>query len=477
MNLFSFLKSLMYVVGANALSLIVSVVSSIVVPMALGTDLYQYGLYQIYVFYVSYVGFFHFGLADGIFLRAGGYLYEKLDKRLYASQFWILVVGQIILGIGVVLVCLLTSVDGAYSYIWSCIGVAAVLTNSATLLTMMLQATNRILEYSVVSSIGRISYCAGLVAILLSHICNFYYLILGDLLGKLVTLIVAAYFSKEIVFSKPVPLRAGIREAKTNISVGISLMIAQIANMLITGIVRAGIQFQWDEIVFGKVSFSLSITNLFMVFISAISLVLYPTLKREEKEITIALYPVMRSVLMVTMFAAMAFCIPIQKILYALLPQYRESIRYLSILLPVCVYASKMSVLVQTYMQIHRYEKDYLRINLWGIAVAGGTMLISVFLLKNLTLAVLSIVINQCWRCFIGERMLSKQIGIRYKQDSILELLVTGAFIASHLLINDWGAMIVYVIAFGLYCYFKREAVAELLKRVVLIGKHILRKR
>ena len=95
------------------------------------------------------------------------------------------------------------------------------------------------------------------------NICNFYYLILVDLLGKLVTLIIAVYFSRKIVFSKPVALKTGLREAKTNISVGVSLMIAQIANMLITGIVRAGIQFQWDEIVFGKVS-SISRTHFFV---------------------------------------------------------------------------------------------------------------------------------------------------------------------------------------------------------------------
>lgn len=54
----------MYVVGANLLSLFVSILTTLVVPKFFGDDVGQYGYLQIYMFYLGYIGFFHFGWCD-----------------------------------------------------------------------------------------------------------------------------------------------------------------------------------------------------------------------------------------------------------------------------------------------------------------------------------------------------------------------------------------------------------------------------
>ena len=76
----AFIKKVLYVVGANAISLIVSLLTTLVLPKFFGDAVEQYGYYQIYIFYVGYIGFFHLGLCDGIYLRDAGKRYESLDK-------------------------------------------------------------------------------------------------------------------------------------------------------------------------------------------------------------------------------------------------------------------------------------------------------------------------------------------------------------------------------------------------------------
>ena len=71
-GLSSFIKKVFYAIGANLLSLCVSVLTTLVVPKFLGENVEQYGYLQIYLFYVSYIGFFHLGWCDGVFLRDGG---------------------------------------------------------------------------------------------------------------------------------------------------------------------------------------------------------------------------------------------------------------------------------------------------------------------------------------------------------------------------------------------------------------------
>ena len=85
-----FIKKIMYSIGANALHLCVSLLTTLLVPKFFGVQIEQYGYLQIYLFYVSYIGFFHLGLCDGIYLRDAGKKYEDLDKNLYSSQFWLL---------------------------------------------------------------------------------------------------------------------------------------------------------------------------------------------------------------------------------------------------------------------------------------------------------------------------------------------------------------------------------------------------
>lgn len=64
-----------------------------------------------------------------------------------------------------------------------------------------------------------------------------------------------------------------------NISVGIKLMFANIASMLIIGIVRFGIERAWDVATLGKVSLTLSILNM-IIFINAVGIIMFPTLRR-----------------------------------------------------------------------------------------------------------------------------------------------------------------------------------------------------
>ncbi len=97
----SIFHKLYYSVSANFLNLSISIVASFIVPKLLGLE--QYGYWQLYLFYVGYTGFFHFGLADGIYLRYGGKYYDELDKAMMHSQYWLLTVLEIVIFIAIIL--------------------------------------------------------------------------------------------------------------------------------------------------------------------------------------------------------------------------------------------------------------------------------------------------------------------------------------------------------------------------------------
>lgn len=460
-----FLSRVFYSIRANFLELLVNVIVTLLVPKFLGNEFEQYGYFQVYLFYIAYVGFFHFGWCDGILLREGGKKYDELDKSLCSSQLILIIILEVFLA-SIVTVFAFAFTNSEYKFVYTMVGLNAVIYTPRRLLQYYLQSTNRIKEYAKITEVGRGIYGILLVLIILTGIKNYRLIIIGDVIGKTIALLYAMYICKDIVLAKSAPLKKGIKEAYNNISVGIKLLFANIASMLITGIVRWGIQVNWDIATYGKISFSLSVSNFLLSFISAIAVVLYPTLKRVSTEKLPAFYNSIRNILMPFLFACLLMYYPIQTILIKWLPQYEVSIKYMAILFPVCIYAAKMTLLVQTYMNVYRLEQKSMQVNIVGVILAGITTFISVFMLKDLTLAMISIVCNQLFRCVYAEVITSRFISINVIHDVILEIILVILFIVMHWYVGGVIGAMIYIVCFGIYILIKWKDIRRVISQI-----------
>ena len=458
----AFIKKVLYVVGANAISLIVSLLTTLVLPKFFGDAVEQYGYYQIYIFYVGYIGFFHLGLCDGIYLRDAGKRYESLDKALYSSQFWILVAFESVVAIAFAAFGIWGITEKSYGFIWLMIAANLVVVLPRTMIQYYLQTTNRIKEYSVITTLERALYGVLLVAVLFTAFSDYRLVVIADILTKVIALFVAVHYCKDIVFAKPCGIKQGISECKTNIEAGAKLLFANISSILITGIMRWGIQQNWDVATYGKISFTLSVSNFILTFISAVGIVLYPTLRQASFVKLPGLYQTIRNVLMIPLLGCLVLYYPIEQVLSVWLPQYADSIRYMAILFPLCVYASKMTMLIQTYMNVYRMEKTMLKVNCSGVVVAVLTTTISVFILNNLTLAMVSIVINQMFRCICAELVLSKKLEISVRKDVALEAILAVVFILCNWYIGSWYGLGIYFAIYVVYCIVEKKKIVDI---------------
>ena len=468
----SFFKKVAYALGANLLSLMVSFLTTLIIPKFFGNQVEQYGYFQIYLFYSSYIGFFHFGWCDGVLLRDGGKEYKNLNKPIYSSQFWLITVLQLVIAFGISIVGIFFVQDENYSFVCFAIALSVILYIPRTMLSYYLQATNRIKEYAAIMTSGRIVYGVAILLIVLFFNRDYRFFVGGDIIGLFVSFLFSIWWCRDIVFFKPTSLRTAFREAWINVSVGIKLLFANIASLLVTGIVRWGIQNQWDVETYGKISFSLSVSNLILSFISAIALVLYPTLRRADESQLPKLYYTLRNSLMIPLLGFLLFYSPIEHILMLWLPQYEESMRYMAILFPMCVYAAKMTMLVQTYMNVFRLENLLLKINLIGVFVAIVTTFISVFVLKNLTCAMGSIVFNQMFRCIYAEIALAKRIKLNVIKDIIYECCLCLLFIAVNCFFDGWRGLIIYFVGYLLFLLFKHSDIRKLFWEVNRLLKY-----
>ena len=337
-----------------------------------------------------------------------------------------------------------------------------------TMLSYLLQVSIRIMGYSLIVILEKVIYCLLTLCILLFGFTSYKPLIFADVLGKFCALFLGVYYCKDIVFSKMETIHVSLIEAWLNISVGIKLLVANIAGMLILGIIRMAIEYQWDIETFGKVSLAISVSNLLMVFINSVGIVLFPMIKRMDKDKLNDLYFKMRDILMVLLFGMLVFYYPLQYILKFWLPNYVDSFAYLALLFPMCIYESKMSMLINTYLKAFRKEKQLLLINSISVLLSFIFSGISVFLLKNLILTVIIIVLLFAFRCIACELLLSNYMEKSVINDILKESVLCMAFMCISWNMPSLFAFFSYLIIFLIYIFSKRESYYYFIEKLII---------
>ena len=460
-------KNFSYSLSSNLISLIISALITLVIPKIIGVE--DYGYWQLYLFYSSYITFLTLGWNDGIYLRYGGEEYDNLDKKLFFSQFYSLLFSQIILAFIITVIGFNVLKDGDRLFILQMIAIDIIIVNARYTLTFILQMTNRIKDYSKVNILDRILYIFLVVLFLLLGNSSYRLLIMADIFGRLVSLLYAMYQCKDIVFKEIKDFAPSFDETRRNISAGINLLFSNTANMLISGIVRLGIERNWSVIVFGHISLTLNVSNLFLKFINALSLVIYPVLRKISSDSLTKYYSIMRDILMAIVIGLLILYMPMRIILSQWLPQYAESLNYMALLFPIIIYESKMSLLINTYMKALRFEKMMLKINIVTLISSGILTFVSTVLIDNLDLSILSIVVLMAFRGIISELYLSRTLDINVSKDILLELMMTLIFIYTAWTINSWLTPLIYGVFYLIYLFIKRKDLKESLGYIISI--------
>lgn len=463
----AFIRNFSYTVTSNLVSLLISTLVTLIIPKFIGIE--EYGYWQLYLFYISYIGFLQFGWNEGIYLRYGGIKYNDLNKKLFFSQFWMLTLSQIIIAIVISLVSVFFLHKVDKQFILMMVILCMVIMALRNMLGYILQASNRIKEYAQITMIGRIVYFSLLIIILVLDIREYKLMIIADLIGRLISLFYGMYCCRDMVFCSISTFYLSFKETFYNIEVGIKLMFSNIASTMIIGTVRFGVEHSWDVKTFGKVSLTLSISNFMMIFINAIGVIMFPFLRRIDEKKLPNIYKTISDFLMVILFGILLAYYPLKFALSAWLPNYKDSLIYMALVFPICVYEGKMALLINTYLKTLRKEKLMLKVNLVSLIFSVVLTYITAILLKKLDITLATIVIILAFRCVLAETFLSNILRITLRKDIILELAMTFIFMLTGWFINSWFAVLMYAVAYVVYLIIKRKDITKTVENIKLI--------
>ncbi len=457
-NAQSLKKNLLLSISVQIISLLVSFVMNLVVPKFIPE--LEYAHWQTYILYVGYVGVLHFGLLDGIVLRYSQYNYDEIDKPRLRSQFKLLLfINTVLMILTAVFTCYVCVDETRYIFLFVAIGILT--KNLFTYTSYTFQITNRISKYCILVISQRVFYGIMTIFLLILKVNRFEFYCLADLCGDLFGFIVGYFYNKGLYFGRSISIIESIKEFKLNIEAGIMLLIANWTSTLLIGSAKMIVQWHWDALLFGKISFSFSLSNLFLTFVNAISVVLFPSLKRMDKDKLPQLYMKIRNAISPLLFLAMLFYYPGCLILDIWLPKYHDSLTYLGILMPIIIYTSKVSLLTNNYLKAYREEKKMLIINVISVVIAVAFYSFSAYWFDDVNLLLIMIVFSIMLRSIASELVVMKIINIKMIKDFIIEGIMTSVFILCTNIMSFKLGFCIYLVALIVYAVIYRNSFSQ----------------
>lgn len=462
-----------YTFGSNIITLLVSVVVTLVLPKRISVS--EYSLVQLYTFYSTYIGITAFGLPEGMLVNYAGKEYDEVNKEVIGRQVQVCTLVECVF---MILFCVWSvinvhDIDKSIVCILCAVSFVAIIPRLQLL--CVFQATSRFKEYANGLVIEKIVYLIGSVLLMALGVTRFYWYVVAIIFGYICSMTYCIFKTKDLFrFDATKSLFASevVKEIIGNISVGSKILFATLSGNLIIGFVRMGIEGVWSVEIFGRVSLTISIANLLMVFINAVATIMLPALRRASANMYEVVYSISRSCIMVVLLGALVFYQPIKTILSLWLPDYAESLRYMAILFPMCVFSSKSSMLIEPYLKALHREKWLLIINIITVLFSGIVTLITTCFLHNLDLAVASIVFLLAFRCIFAELLLSTVMNMNVKTDIMLEVLLTTIFIIASWFIGGIRGFAIYASAYLVYLFVKRKDIIFVANKVLCMVRH-----
>ncbi|MGV2927990.1 hypothetical protein RW115_05255 [Macrococcus capreoli] len=449
------LSDIISVISANLISIIISIIVVLVVPKFVSIE--QYGYWQLYLFYTSYVGFMHFGHIDGIYLKYGGANYEELNKAHLKQQFIQLVILQFTIAVIISIITLFTIHDNIKYYLINMTLISMILVNIKMYFQFLLQSTSRIKQYSTSVMLERILYIVLILSVIFffpKTISNFVY---ADLISKGFSLLFVLYICKDIIVNRQKNNLLNISDFKNYIAMGINLMFANIASMLIIGIVRFAIEYNNGVKTFGKVSLTLSLANFLMIFITAIGIVLFPLMRRMDQHEMEKFYLSLRNVLMIFVSLSLILYFPLTYFLSFHLQKYSDSLAYAGILFPILLFESKNILLINTFLKNIRQERKLLYINTISLLISFMITAILLFFKSPVEVFVMAITLILFIRTFIGEYITSQFLNKSIMIDNVKEGILAICFIITALKFTTFKAFLFYLIIWSFFVILNRK--------------------
>lgn len=383
---------------SNISTLISGIFVGFIIPKVLGVN--EYGYYKIFTLYATYIGLFSFGISEGIYLKYSGIAYCDLNKE--RIRFFTKLVMKIQISVAIIMMVFSAFfLHEEYKFITMALAIYLIEMNLTSFYQYIAQMTLRFNDYAIRNFLKTILTILAVIVMVLIYLKNGndsvsykVYVFLTLLISTFLYFMYLKKF-KDITMGDSDSIAECKDEIKEITRLGIPFLFASMCSTLILNIDKQFVAILFEPSIYGMYAFAYSLLTLVTLCTSAISTVLYPTLKKVSKENLSENFDMLSSLILVFVFFMMIAYYPLTLVVKWFLPKYVNSLDIFRIVFPGLAFTSIISVVYQNFYKL--LDKNYL------------------FLKQNIFILILSIIAN-----FIAYKIFRTPSAISYASIVIL---------------------------------------------------------
>ena len=437
-----------FVLLSQVIKLILGISKILLLPLILGIT--NFGYWQVYLLYLSYVGIFTLGFNDGIYLKYGKYDYNELPKQKFRSSIKLFFILQLIITcIVFTLIMFEPDENKKNALIFATINIP--IASFSGVLIYILQVTNQLKKYSFYTILDQVLLLIVILIALFTQTNNYLLIIFTDFISKIIVLLLMIRSCKELIFGNGVGLNIARKELNDNIRVGIKLMIANFAGMMILGFGRFVVERFENIDVHSSYSFANSTINLVLIFISALGLVVYPTFSRINLERYSVYFLKLNNLIRILVFILLVSYFPLKFFIEEFMNEYKLVFDYLPIIFAIIFLQSKMQILINPFYKLLREERAMMVANITGLVFAIVTITVSYLVIQSVFIIALSTFFAMAVRLYLSENFIKKKLGIYKDNGFLFEVFYITMFIVCAYQVSFPSGIFGYTIILMLY--------------------------
>lgn len=449
------IKNIVIVAISNLIKLLSGILVGFLLPKIIGVS--DYGFYKTFTLYATYVGVFQFGIEDGIYLKFGGKSFEELKKSNFRFYSIFLFVLEIVSSLIVLLVSL-TALSGDLKFIFVCIAVYLIAYNITGYYQFISQITSRFKELSFRNVVQSALTIVAIVSLWIVHHFKpdpMSYKIYTILFVAIQVLLTFWYIFtyRSITFGKFTVAKQDFKDIGYFAKIGIPLMIANLSLLFIMNVDRQFVNVLFDNETYAVYAFAYNMLSLITIATSAISTVLYPTLKNTNESLLTNSYGKLINVVLIFVSACLLVYFPLCGFVEWFLPKYVDSLPIFRIILPGLAISSAITIVMHNYYKTFGKNHIFFIISLGILALSIGANFAAYYLFKTtISISIASIIVLTAWY-FVSQIYFIVKHKVSWIKNTAYLFIVISSFYGITFIKNYYIGLAIYFALFVLITY------------------------
>lgn len=471
-----FLNNILKTFFGNIVSLTTGILVGFFIPKMMG--LVGYAYYKTYTLYLTYIALASLGLGDGMLLKFAGKDRDQLNPetiRYYLHRYYI----QIALLFCVSLVMCLALVDTESQFIVVALCFTIISSQTVSVHQNISMLTNNFGEYSKRIIIKSICTALFVLALFIAYKLtgnevSYQVYVVGIMTIEYALALWYVYTYKDFNFGRG--RRSPDDESYFRmLYIGFPLLLSNMAGTIFMTLDRQYVSILFPKESYAVYAFAYNMLTLITTMTSAISHVLFPSMRKIENMDIKAYMQKYLTIFSILVCACMIVYFPLSVIVMWFLDKYTGSIEILRIVLPGLVISSCVTVIFFNFYKLENRVKQYFAKTVISIAFSALMNYLAWIIFHDYrAISWASIISLVFWFVLVGELFVRK-----YRVNFIRIILYIGAMCLSfygltYLVSNPYLGALVYFATFIIITWI---IYPDKLKDVYLLAIHKIRKR